>query len=370
MATSYLTPGVYIEEKPSGSKPIQGVGTSVAAFVGFTEKRPQGNTGQPVFVASWTQYTEEFGGFTAGFYTPHAVYGYFLNGGASCFVQSLATKQDAESASRPGSARAALPARTGAGALELKAKAEGVPQVTIEVGDATGENVSEDQFRVTVKSPGRPDEVFDNLTMGKAKGGRNAVEVLRESKLITATEIEGAGTLVERRPQNGAYALAAPLATSLASAKTFEGDASERTGLGALEEIDEITMLVCPDLMAGYVAGKMTREDVLAVQKAMLEHCERMKDRFAILDALPGLNPQEVNDWRMKEAMFNSKYGALYYPWISIANPNPQNGQGTTMLVPPSGHIAVSTPAPTASAAFTRPPLTSRFAAQSSWSAS
>ncbi len=38
--STYLTPGVYIEEVPSGSKPIEGVGTSVAAFVGLTPLKP------------------------------------------------------------------------------------------------------------------------------------------------------------------------------------------------------------------------------------------------------------------------------------------------------------------------------------------
>jgi len=36
----YLTPGVYIEEVPSASKPIEGVGTSIAAFVGFSPFSP------------------------------------------------------------------------------------------------------------------------------------------------------------------------------------------------------------------------------------------------------------------------------------------------------------------------------------------
>ena len=42
MATSYLTPGVYVEEVDRGSKPIEGVGTAVAAFVGVAEKGPIG----------------------------------------------------------------------------------------------------------------------------------------------------------------------------------------------------------------------------------------------------------------------------------------------------------------------------------------
>ena len=35
MATSYLTPGVYMEEMNGGPRPIAGVATAVAAFVGF-----------------------------------------------------------------------------------------------------------------------------------------------------------------------------------------------------------------------------------------------------------------------------------------------------------------------------------------------
>ena len=37
---TYLSPGVYVEEVSSGSRPIEGVGTAVAAFVGFAEKGP------------------------------------------------------------------------------------------------------------------------------------------------------------------------------------------------------------------------------------------------------------------------------------------------------------------------------------------
>ena len=49
MATAYLSPGVYMEEVSSGSKPIEGVGTAVAAFVGFAETGP---VGQPTRAAN------------------------------------------------------------------------------------------------------------------------------------------------------------------------------------------------------------------------------------------------------------------------------------------------------------------------------
>ena len=37
---NYLSPGVYVEEVEAGSRPIEGVGTAVAAFVGLAEKGP------------------------------------------------------------------------------------------------------------------------------------------------------------------------------------------------------------------------------------------------------------------------------------------------------------------------------------------
>ncbi|MEU2846972.1 phage tail sheath family protein, partial [Streptomyces sp. NPDC007049] len=85
---SYLTPGVYVEETSSGIKPIQGVGTATAAFVGFTAKGPF-NTA--FLVTSWTQYTNVFGEFVSGAYLPQAVYGYFLNGGGNAYIVSLGT---------------------------------------------------------------------------------------------------------------------------------------------------------------------------------------------------------------------------------------------------------------------------------------
>src|SRR5579871_6599994 len=87
MATSYLTPGVYVEETPPGSRPIEGVGTSVAAFIGFAEMGPRN---RPVLVTNWSQYQNTFGGYVEGYYLPHSVYGYFANGGGTAFVVNLA----------------------------------------------------------------------------------------------------------------------------------------------------------------------------------------------------------------------------------------------------------------------------------------
>ncbi|MFE0690781.1 phage tail sheath family protein, partial [Streptomyces xiamenensis] len=70
--------------------------------------------------------------------------------------------------------------------------------------------------------------------------------------------------------------------------------------------------------------------------QGLIAHCEAMGDRVAILDALPGLSPQQVKTWRTETTGFDSKYAALYYPWIKVLD----LGQGRNVFVPPSGHIA------------------------------
>ena len=69
---TYLSPGVYVEEVPAGSRPIEGVGTSVAAFVGLAEKGP---VNEPTLVSNWTQFSDAFGDFVENSYLAHAVYG-------------------------------------------------------------------------------------------------------------------------------------------------------------------------------------------------------------------------------------------------------------------------------------------------------
>src|SRR5687767_536987 len=102
---TYLSPGVYIEEVSSGSKPIEGVGTAVAAFVGLAA---QGPLNEPTLVTNWTQFTQTFGDFVEGSYLAHSVYGYFLNGGGAAYVVRIGADGDEPPA--PQTARAELPA--------------------------------------------------------------------------------------------------------------------------------------------------------------------------------------------------------------------------------------------------------------------
>jgi hypothetical protein len=114
------------------------------------------------------------------------------------------------------------------------------------------------------------------------------------------------------------------------------GNAAARTGIAGLESLDNVTMVCVPDLMAAYLAGHLSEEEVRAVQMATYAHCEMMKDRVAILDSPPGMNAQEIREWLLGTANYDSKYAALYYPWLWVANPL---GKGS-IRVPPGGHVA------------------------------
>jgi len=88
MAPEYLSPGVYVEEVPGASKPIEAVGTSTVGFVGESRKGP---VNEVVFCPNWTTFTKNFGDFADSDYLAHALYGFFNNGGARCFVLNVGT---------------------------------------------------------------------------------------------------------------------------------------------------------------------------------------------------------------------------------------------------------------------------------------
>ncbi len=121
-----------------------------------------------------------------------------------------------------------------------------------------------------------------------------------------------------------------------ATSSDFRGDVMARSGLEGLEVLDDVTMVVVPDLMAVPPGEKLNLDVVKAVQMAMIAHCEHLGDRLAILDAPPDMTPQEIKKWRMDTAGFDSQYAALYYPWIRVDDPI----QNRPLAIPPSGYMA------------------------------
>lgn len=107
-------------------------------------------------------------------------------------------------------------------------------------------------------------------------------------------------------------------------------DPVDRTGLQALKNIEEISIVAAP--------GRTSRR----VQEALLSHSELMRFRFAVLDSRRGPDPDglRLEDVQTQRSLYDSKYGALYYPWLEIDDPFPRNPSvAEPVWIPPSGHV-------------------------------
>src|SRR5258708_39620298 len=85
----YLAPGVYVEEVDTGTRPIEGASTSTSGMVGVAERGP---INIPTLITSFGDYTNQFGGYLKkeeypkAWFLPHAVEGFFQNGGKRVYV--------------------------------------------------------------------------------------------------------------------------------------------------------------------------------------------------------------------------------------------------------------------------------------------
>lgn len=343
---TYTAPGVYVEEVTSSQKVLAAAPTAVAAFVGFTERAPSDDPRDPQglaprLVTSWSQFEALYGGFAPGCVLPLSVYGYFANGGSIAYICRV---PNTEPAGEP--ARAALPASDRALGLPVSVESlEPDADISLEI---TNDDVADDDapasFTLTVLEGGEPVESFPGLGLGPgpsnvatAVNGTSTkikVEVLLEESVDLSSQLE----LV--RP--GVYDLEkAPPVPVAVNGRKFAGSETARAGIGGLAVAEDVTMVIVPDLVTA-----ATREDGTvdldlwkSVQTALISHCEQNGNRMAILDAPPGMSPQQIKEWRSETAMYDSAYAALYYPWIKVDNPVGVNGD-REVFIPPSGHIA------------------------------
>jgi len=115
------------------------------------------------------------------------------------------------------------------------------------------------------------------------------------------------------------------------------GGKGGRNGIDLLEEVDEVAIVAAP----GFTDA--------ASYTSLLDHCEKMQDRVAIMDApksvegvetltkvaTPAADGKKSAGMRPRES--KSGFGAFYFPWIKIQNPFSSKD---LVEVPPSGHLA------------------------------
>jgi hypothetical protein len=148
----------------------------------------------------------------------------------------------------------------------------------------------------------------------------------------------------------------------------------KRRGVRALDDVDEVAVVAMPDIhIRAYRVPEMgpgcipdpclptgpteavnvppipaelppvfSIDDVYRAQAALVDHCEERRDRIALLDVPftiardEGLGISAVQAWRSR---FDTKFAALYYPWLHVVDP--LRGAATpTRAIPPCGHVA------------------------------
>jgi len=348
----YLSPGVYIEELSTGPRPIEGVSTSTAAFLGPTERGPE----YAVLTTSWLQYQRWFGAYlpeSAPYrYLPHAVQGFFDNGGQRLFVARIT------------GAGATFTRRT-VGNLVISAVGRGSwgNRIYIRIDAATNVAKNPEWFKITLlyyrvtppdpvvdplsnepadrADPNRrePDyiEQFDDLV--HAPGASNNVETIVNSAshlirvwftpdgpapvpqgdIATFVPLEANGDDGAELGPDDFTGNLDPLDPSSQRAVELLG---QGRGFAAIEAVDDVALLAVPDEVNDGT-GTLTR--------TVIRQCERLKDRFAITSTVAGRsNVQPI------QPPEDTTYAAFYYPWIEIYNPQTRR----VMRLPPTGHVA------------------------------
>lgn len=111
-----------------------------------------------------------------------------------------------------------------------------------------------------------------------------------------------------------------------------DNTAVKATGLAALAEITDIAIVAAPD------AGAMA--DAVQAGAVLVAHAERCRYRIAVLDGPLGSSMNQIREFR---GQFDSKYAALYHPWIEVLDPLAASAPGVPqprLMLPPSGFVA------------------------------
>ena len=365
---TYATPGVYIEEVPARSMPIEGVSTSTAAFVGLA---PGGPLNRPVEISDWSTFRRTFtdpanpenGPFMEGSFLAHAVNGFFANGGTLCWVVRvghgaapapralLPAASDAKTmvlqvtakpdhvddevkvvlTLDPPAPRAQVEAEANGGKAADGPKAAGAAKdAEASAADAgaqdtgKGAPVSPKTYTVTIQAGRNKPETFEHVLAADIPSV--------QSGLVELSLPEGGADL---EPTPGTYNLSVPpMPATDVDTSDIEGDVTDRKGLGSLAAVDNVQIVCVPDLVA--IAG----DDDFHLREAqgqVIEHCETLGDRMAILDTPAGRGaPSDALDWLVNDANYDSKQATVYYPWVEVMDPITK----LPLLVPPCGHVA------------------------------
>jgi phage tail sheath protein FI len=339
----YLAPGVYIEEIDIGPKPIEGVSTSTAAFLGATERGPK----EPKLITNFEDFQRLYGGFIPESYLTYSVEGFFRNGGKRCYIARVYKKD-----STFGEDETAA----GEGTIKLKSTGPGEwgDRIYYKIEDSSLHSKDNDPekdkfFKLVIyyfpSPPEDPDnpgfdnkkveqiiEIYDNLSVNPSSNSYYKNMIAGISNFIRIWDnFDTKDEKTLKRPAT----IAQPKRLEKVKAtgnnsnipnEDYEGETENeldngkyiKTGLIAIQEIEDISILCIPD----------ANEEL---SKRAVSICEQ-KNKFAIINT-----PREAaGSIETIEPFQDSKYAAIYFPWIYINDPLTRNKK----LIPPVGHMA------------------------------
>lgn len=394
----YLSPGVYVEEFDSGAVPMAAVSTSIAGFIGVTEKGP--HKGAPVLITSYANFRRIFGGnlseneFGEYRYLSYAVNQFFTNGGSKCYIKRVVPENAtfAHNAEDDTTAPLVIYARNpGIWGNKItltitpssKAKTQILEiilttnDIKYRVKNASGFMkgdivVFDDQV---TKTYNRITSVDGNILTFEEDFDESAVDTNLIPKKVLSTcevDIEIKYEAMIERFETCSFNIDSPnfITQKLAKSEIIVADAKPSNeiisphklisgneegeflislfggsngSMDALSSVDFVGEDNGPGERTGIQAFIDNNEvSVMAVpgvvdpqvELTLVAHCENMGNRFAILDV--PRDKKTVDDVMRHRNFFDSDFAAMYHPWIKVLDPLTKN----TIAIPPSGSVA------------------------------
>lgn len=321
----YLSPGVYVEEIPSSVKPIQGVGTSTGAFVGFAEKGP---IGEAILIGNRGEFFNQFGGFIPNADLAYAVNLFFQNGGTRCYV--VRTCAHSSTGRLAASSTFTFQDSAANNALKVDAHSPGTwgDSLTISIEHPAAAPA----FRLVVFYRGEQVESYDSVDLDPDSDAFVELLVNDVSTYIRVhANPDSLGALPARPVVDNRRSLPGGN-NGIVTASIADSDFTGLDGLQSFDPIDDINIVGIPDSASRNVM-------LLGIN-----YCENRRDCFFIAHATDTIDTAaEAMDFKQARGSeyvgqnaFNSSYGALYVPWINVPDPLTNKSK----LVSPVGAVA------------------------------
>ena len=387
----YLAPGVYVEETSFRAKSIEGVGTSTTGLVGPTRKGPVGGT--PELLTSFGDFERIYGGLDNLEYgtnfLAHSVRAYFDNGGSRLYVSRVANSGGG-TANSPDIVTNADPTLQARFVARFPGQAgNGRITVRLQTAPATKRTMNAAPSGSLVRSGSGGGTVFhvklagawldssatalDLSALADTDAPNGTADFLSLS--VVATDGDGhatgfddlgfdrshprwIGNVLSATPSRRSDALEQWLSAEIGSSVTaFElrngffasadvwsqtmtggsdgsapNQAAYEAALNEFEKLEDISIVAAP--------GSSSYTDAQGILGAIISHAERARAyRIAVLDTPAD---KAVSEAREIRGRVDSKYAALYYPWVVVSNPLSRAGDASVpreIALPPSGFV-------------------------------